>query len=63
MCRFESMLFKLEILDHKARERQAALVAMVGMPMPVVLSKEYVLEVYLLTVFTKSIPYLQYLCL
>lgn len=47
MCRFEYMLYKLEILDHKARERQGLIGPSLGAPIPVVLSKDNALEVFI----------------
>jgi len=44
--RFEYMLYKLEILDHKARERQGLIGPSLGAPIPVVLSKDNALEVF-----------------
>jgi hypothetical protein len=37
MDRFESLLFKLEVLDHKARERADLLTAPLGSPISVLL--------------------------
>lgn len=51
MCRFEYMLYKLEILDHKARERQGLIGPSLGAPIPVVLSKDNALEVLYLLPF------------
>lgn len=39
------MLYKLEIMDHKAAEKQGTLVSMLGSPIPVVLGKDLGLEV------------------
>ncbi|CAL5329935.1 unnamed protein product [Camellia sinensis] len=36
-CRFEIILFKLEALDHKARERAGVITATLGSPIPVLL--------------------------
>lgn len=51
MCRFEYMLYKLEILDHKARERQGLIGPSLGASTPVVLSKDNALEVFYLLPF------------
>lgn len=42
--KFEMMLYKLEIMDHKAAEKQGTLVSMLGSPIPVVLGKEIAIE-------------------
>jgi hypothetical protein len=47
MDRFESLLFKLEVLDHKARERAGLLTAPLGSPIPVLLRFETAIEVKL----------------
>jgi len=47
MDRFESLLFKLEVLDHKARERAGLLTATLGSPIPVLLRFETAIEVKL----------------
>lgn len=47
MDRFESLLFKLEVLDHKARERAGLLTATLGSPIPVLLRFETAMEVIL----------------
>ncbi|MCI00469.1 enhancer of polycomb-like transcription factor protein, partial [Trifolium medium] len=44
---FESLLFKLEVLDHKARERAGLLTAPLGSPIPVLLRFETAIEVKL----------------
>ena len=41
---FESLLFKLEVLDHKAREGAGLLTATLGSPIPVLLRFETALE-------------------
>lgn len=41
---FESLLFKLEVLDHKARERAGLLTATLGSPIPVLLRFETAIE-------------------
>ncbi|CAL5214397.1 unnamed protein product [Lathyrus oleraceus] len=41
---FESLLFKLEVLDHKARERAGLLTATLGSPIPVLLRFETAME-------------------
>lgn len=45
MDRFESLLFKLEVLDHKARERAGLITPTVGSPIPVLLRLETAMEV------------------
>jgi hypothetical protein len=47
MDRFESLLFKLEVLDHKARERADLLTAPLGSPISVLLRFETAIEVKL----------------
>jgi len=39
------MLYKLEIMDHKAAEKQGTLVSVLGLPIPVVLSRDLAVEV------------------
>ena len=43
--RFEIMLYKLELLDYKARERAGAVPAVYGVPMPVYLQQDAAFEV------------------
>ncbi|KAG6530285.1 hypothetical protein ZIOFF_012508 [Zingiber officinale] len=43
--KFETLLFKLEILDHKARERAGVLTPTFGAPVPVLLQLESAAEV------------------
>lgn len=43
--RFESLLFKLEVLDHKARERAGILALTFGSPAPVLLQLDSAAEV------------------
>lgn len=45
--RFESLLFKLEVLDHKARERAGLITPTLGSPIPVLLRLETAIEVKL----------------
>lgn len=45
LCRFEMMLYKLEIMDHKTAERQGSLVPVLGAPIPIVLTKDVAIEV------------------
>lgn len=47
------MLYKLEIMDHKAAEKQGTLVSVLGSPIPVVLSKDLAIEVLPLPLFTR----------
>ena len=44
-CRFETILFKLEVLDHKARERAGVITPTLGSPIPVVLTFDAASEV------------------
>lgn len=46
-CRFESLLFKLEVLDHKARERAGLITPTLGSPIPVLLQLDVAIEVIL----------------
>lgn len=46
-CRFESFLFKLEVLDHKARERAGIITTTLGSPVPVLLQHDNAIEVML----------------
>jgi hypothetical protein len=39
------MLYKLEIMDHKAAEKQGSLVPVLGSPIPVVLTRDSAIEV------------------
>lgn len=41
------MLYKLEIMDHKAAEKQGSLVPVLGSPIPVVLARDSAIEVLL----------------
>lgn len=41
------MLYKLDILDHKAAEKQGSLVPVLGSPIPVVLTRDLAIEVLL----------------
>lgn len=43
--KFEMMLYKLEIMDHKTAERQGSLVPVLGAPIPIVLTKDVAIEV------------------
>ncbi|RWW68473.1 hypothetical protein BHE74_00024003 [Ensete ventricosum] len=43
--RFETLLYKLEVLDHKARERAGVITTTFGAPIPVLLSLDAVAEV------------------
>lgn len=45
--RFESLLFKLEVLDHKARERAGLITPTLGSPIPVLLRLDTAIEVKL----------------
>lgn len=49
-ARFESLLFKLEVLDHKARERAGVITPTLGSPIPVLLQLDAATEV---PIFTK----------
>lgn len=49
------MLYKLEIMDYKAAEKQGTLVAVLGPPIPVVLSRDLAIEVLPLPLCT--LPY------
>ncbi|KDP44691.1 hypothetical protein JCGZ_01191 [Jatropha curcas] len=42
--RFESLLFKLEVLDHKARERAGVITPTLGSPIPVLLQYDSAIE-------------------
>ncbi|KAG8657692.1 uncharacterized protein LOC110610826 isoform X2 [Manihot esculenta] len=42
--RFESFIFKLEVLDHKARERAGVITPTLGSPIPVLLQLDYAIE-------------------
>ncbi|XP_022969598.1 enhancer of polycomb homolog 2-like [Cucurbita maxima] len=42
--RFESFLFKLEVLDHKARERAGIITTTLGSPIPVLLQRDNAIE-------------------
>ncbi|KAJ4950026.1 hypothetical protein NE237_026858 [Protea cynaroides] len=42
--KFEGLIFKLEVLDHKARERAGVITPTLGSPIPVVLQPEAALE-------------------
>lgn len=44
-CRFESLLFKFEVLDHKARERAGVITPTFGSPIPVLLQLDAAFEV------------------
>jgi hypothetical protein len=44
-CRLEVLLFKLEILDHKARERAGAITPTFIGPVPVLLQLDFAMEV------------------
>ena len=46
---FEWMLYKLELLDYKARERAGAVPAVYGVPVPVFLQEEAASEVFRLS--------------
>lgn len=46
-CRFEGLLFKLEVLDHKARERAGVITPTLGSPIPVLLQLDFAMEVIL----------------
>jgi len=52
--RFESLLFKLEVLDHKARERAGLITPTLGSPIPVQLRLDTAIEVKLFSVFSCS---------
>lgn len=55
-CRLETIIFKLEVLDHKARERAGVITPTLGSPIPVLLSFDAAVEVNItlpLAVFTK----------
>ncbi len=45
MLRFESLLFKLEVLDHKARERAGVITPTLVSPIPVLLQFDAAVEV------------------
>ncbi|XP_024018444.1 uncharacterized protein LOC21393751 [Morus notabilis] len=42
--RFEGLLFKLEVLDHKARERAGVITPTLGLPIPVLLQLDFAME-------------------
>ncbi len=44
-CRFERMLYQMETLDYKARERAGVTLPMLGSPMPVMLTRDATIEV------------------
>ena len=46
--RLEGLLFKLEVLDHKARERAGVITPTLGSPIPVLLQMDAAMEVMLL---------------
>ena len=48
--RFETLLFKLEVLDHKARERAGLITPTLGSPIPVQLRLDTAIEVRLCAV-------------
>ncbi len=57
-CRFERMLYQMETLDYKARERAGVTLPMLGSPMPVMLTRDAAIEVlfpyaFLVLVHTK----------
>lgn len=43
--RFENLLFKLEVLDHKARERAGVITPTLASPIPVLLQLDSAIEV------------------
>jgi enhancer of polycomb-like protein len=43
--RFERMLYQMETLDYKARERAGVTLPMLGSPMPVMLTRDATIEV------------------
>lgn len=43
--RFETLVFKLEVLDHKARERAGLITPTLGSPIPVLLQLGVAIEV------------------
>lgn len=48
-ARFESLLFKLEVLDHKARERAGVITPTLGSPIHVLLQLDAAIEVSIIT--------------
>lgn len=44
-CRLESIIFKLEVLDHKARERAGVITPTLASPIPVLLQHDVASEV------------------
>lgn len=44
-CRFEHLIFKFEVLDHKARERAGIIAPTLGSPIPVLLQLDVAVEV------------------
>jgi hypothetical protein len=57
VCRLEMMLFKLEIMDHKARERAGLIIPTFSAPIPVILKLDSAMEVNIL-IFTCWTPVL-----
>nr|KYP40745.1 hypothetical protein KK1_037923 [Cajanus cajan] len=51
---FESLLFKLEVLDHKARERAGLITPTLGSPIPVQLRLDTAIEVKLIYTIVSS---------
>lgn len=45
LSRFEALLFKLEVLDHKTRERAGVITPTLGSPIPVFLQLNSAIEV------------------
>lgn len=45
--RFETILFKLEVLDHRAREKAGVITPTFGAPIPVLLTFDAAVEVYI----------------
>lgn len=44
-CRLESLIFKLEVLDHKARERAGVITPTLASPIPILLQLDVATEV------------------
>lgn len=57
-CRLEMMLFKLEIMDHKARERAGLIIPTFSAPIPIVLKPDSAMEVNTLTFTCYELVYL-----
>ena len=59
-CRLEFLIFKLEVLDHKARERAGVITPTLDSPIPVLLQLDAAIEVNFF--FFDCVYSLQYEC-